>query len=447
MSLRPVAYRGSEPYVFISYAHRDSARIYPMIQGLQNRGFRVWYDEGLEVGSHWDEAISQHLSACDCVVCFITEGFLLSQNCLDEIHFAKELNKEPLIVYLDDVTPPMTFQFRYGRLHALRCSLSADDDALIDELTQSKAILRCRSSAPAIDPLTAFARGEAFYYGQGVDVDYAQAAKWYQISLSGGYPDAAEGLERCYECPEDDAEAEKWLLEAANAGDIRAQAALGELYWNRQLWDEDAECWLPKPSDDYREAIKWLKAASDNGTQEMPLRLARCYEMGCFVAQDNAIALIHYQRAVLLDPEDDTAQQCLRNFRERVFTTLSAEQCFQKGKSYVASGRYTNIELEEAAAWYRLAAEQGNVDAARELGMIYRTYLGPNLPKNNELAEILLQKAAEQNEVQAMFELGRLCEERFRRFGQASGKEKACEWYRRAANLGHTEARKRLHSL
>ena len=125
MSTRPIAYRGSDPYVFISYAHADSQRVYPLIQGIQNRNFRVWYDEGLEVGSHWDEAISEHLDKCHCVVCFVTEAFLKSENCLDEIHFAKELNKEPMIVYLDDITPPITFQFRYGRLHALRRSQSS----------------------------------------------------------------------------------------------------------------------------------------------------------------------------------------------------------------------------------------------------------------------------------------------------------------------------------
>ena len=37
------AYEGQEPYIFISYAHKDSNTVLPIIQGLQERGFRVWY--------------------------------------------------------------------------------------------------------------------------------------------------------------------------------------------------------------------------------------------------------------------------------------------------------------------------------------------------------------------------------------------------------------------
>ena len=36
------AYDGMEPYVFISYSHRDSNAVVPLIQNLQNRNFRVW---------------------------------------------------------------------------------------------------------------------------------------------------------------------------------------------------------------------------------------------------------------------------------------------------------------------------------------------------------------------------------------------------------------------
>ncbi len=108
--------------MFVSYSHRDSGRVLPIIEGLQSRGLRIWYDEGIEVGSHWDKAISEKLSRCTYVVCFITSSFLRSENCLDEIHFAKEYQKGPLIIYLEDLVLPQEMQFRYGRLHALSLS-------------------------------------------------------------------------------------------------------------------------------------------------------------------------------------------------------------------------------------------------------------------------------------------------------------------------------------
>ena len=34
------AYQGNDPYIFISYAHRDSERVLPIVDRLLNEGFR-----------------------------------------------------------------------------------------------------------------------------------------------------------------------------------------------------------------------------------------------------------------------------------------------------------------------------------------------------------------------------------------------------------------------
>ena len=49
--LRP--YEGTLPYLFVSYAHKNDAAVLEIIRTLQARGFRVWYDEGIEAGSDW----------------------------------------------------------------------------------------------------------------------------------------------------------------------------------------------------------------------------------------------------------------------------------------------------------------------------------------------------------------------------------------------------------
>ena len=48
--LRP--YEGTLPYLFVSYAHKNDAAVLEIISTLQSRGFRVWYDEGIEAGEH-----------------------------------------------------------------------------------------------------------------------------------------------------------------------------------------------------------------------------------------------------------------------------------------------------------------------------------------------------------------------------------------------------------
>ena len=41
------AYNGSEPYIFIGYAHADAEAIHPEIRRLKDAGFNIWYDEGI----------------------------------------------------------------------------------------------------------------------------------------------------------------------------------------------------------------------------------------------------------------------------------------------------------------------------------------------------------------------------------------------------------------
>lgn len=44
----PKAYEGAEPYCFVSYAHINSDRVYPIVEQLMQRGIRLWYDDVIE---------------------------------------------------------------------------------------------------------------------------------------------------------------------------------------------------------------------------------------------------------------------------------------------------------------------------------------------------------------------------------------------------------------
>ena len=55
-------YEGNRPYIFISYAHANSPAVMQITEVLSERGYRIWYDEGIEVGSEWPEYIAEHLA-------------------------------------------------------------------------------------------------------------------------------------------------------------------------------------------------------------------------------------------------------------------------------------------------------------------------------------------------------------------------------------------------
>ena len=75
-------------YIFISYAHRDSQMVIPIIDELREAGVEVWYDEGIEAGTEWPAYIEDRLRRCDAVLIFISPDAVDSENCRNEINFA-----------------------------------------------------------------------------------------------------------------------------------------------------------------------------------------------------------------------------------------------------------------------------------------------------------------------------------------------------------------------
>lgn len=115
----PTAYNGEQPYIFISYAHKDAHTVLPVIRRLQEAGYRVWYDEGIAPGSNWDVYISEHLDRCCNVLCFLSKAYIKSQNCRDELALSRSKGKPMNLVYIDDVVLTPGLRMRYGRIQAL----------------------------------------------------------------------------------------------------------------------------------------------------------------------------------------------------------------------------------------------------------------------------------------------------------------------------------------
>ncbi len=95
-------YEGKRPFVFISYAHKDSQRVLLVAYALHEALFRVWYDEGIAPGSNWPANIARHLQNAACVLFFASEASLASPNCARELSFAQQKHIPILCVRLDD---------------------------------------------------------------------------------------------------------------------------------------------------------------------------------------------------------------------------------------------------------------------------------------------------------------------------------------------------------
>lgn len=113
------AYLGDGNFIFISYSHKDSDKVFELISILQ-REYNVWFDEGIRFGREWDEEIVSKVDGCTLFIYAITQNSLESKNCKDEIAYAKDNNIPFLNILIDDIELPNLFKLRYGRFQMLK---------------------------------------------------------------------------------------------------------------------------------------------------------------------------------------------------------------------------------------------------------------------------------------------------------------------------------------
>lgn len=112
------AYIGDEPYLFVSYSHRDTAQVYPILDILYDNKYRLWYDESCETGNDFRDELKNKIEGCSGVVLFVSESSMNSPFCGMEILCAKEKNKRIFPIYLgDNLDIPPVFQIFLANLH------------------------------------------------------------------------------------------------------------------------------------------------------------------------------------------------------------------------------------------------------------------------------------------------------------------------------------------
>ena len=246
------------------------------------------------------------------------------------------------------------------------------------------------------------------------EADFETAIRWALPAAEAGDLDAQIMLGFMYAVgPEhlrDEAKAELWYGKAANAGAPQAHLGLGVITLHKA--DTDAATFAAV--DHIRKA-----AAADLGVGHY--YLAVIYERAIGVHTDLALAAKHYGLA---------AQAGIRNAQAKygfmMFEGIGIKANKVEGESWLRrAGLRGDLEAAaivadiyargngnlppnyaEAAIWFRLAAEAGNRNAARTLGMFYLT--GAGVPRDPDEAAIWFRRAAEAGDPVAKADLGSL---------------------------------------
>lgn len=289
--------------------------------------------------------------------------------------------------------------------------------------------------------------GDIYYYGRGVNKDYVEARNWYlQAADDNAYAQVKIGILYCLGLgvDVDYAEAKRWFQRAVDEKNYSfAKIWIGYLYYNGNGVPQD-----------YKETLKWYQAAADQGSTDGMIKLGGLYYYGQGVKQSFSQA-----KKLWVEAGEKGNYEAWNNIGvlyakgkgfKRDYT--EAMKWFRKAadKGYMwANGNIGELYMEgkgvpkddvEALKWIRPAAEQEMSNALGYLGWMYLNGFG--VEKDEREGMRLIQKSV--NMGNSYYYMGYAREHGL---GIESDREDAIKWYKKAAEQHDEDAQARLKEL
>lgn len=433
-------YEGKEPYLFISYRHNeeDQSIVYPILEKLENKGFRLWFDRGIEATSEWPAVVSSHLVQASACLFFVSSNFSLSQNCRDEIYLAKNKNIARIFIFLqNNVQLDPELELGLVRQQQLFLENYRNTDELLDYLKNDKQLQCCLKNGkqlqgcPAVPTLpqnamvfkeerfrkelqdktlqdakqaykdcdfqkarelyrNAYFRGNSTagillgvmcYEGNYCAQDFERAVHLFDDCMNRSNPLAAEWLAYCYKCgngvPEDREKASTLFASCKNA--LKALAVLGS---------DDAQYMLgvdllygtfdvPAPE----QGLYWLQKAADSGSVMASYHLAKAKITGNGCAKDVSAGIDELNRYI-----------------------DSPDIAFLYAKLLIHGLGDLRPDQETALKLFLYAAEKGHIEAHDYVGDCYRLGLGTDIDYKASFS--WYEQAAENGNVNSITSIG-----------------------------------------
>ena len=117
--MKPKVYQGNDPFVFVSYSHKDQEKVFEIINDLMLCACNLWYDNGIHSGSDWNLEIAEHLLNAECILFMVTSNSIQSEYVKDELNFARAKNKKIYPIFLENISLPISLELLLGRSQAI----------------------------------------------------------------------------------------------------------------------------------------------------------------------------------------------------------------------------------------------------------------------------------------------------------------------------------------
>ena len=325
------AYSGDDPYVFVCYAHKDSAVVYADLVHLRDSGVNIWYDEGIPAGSGWRSEIAGAIKGAQKFIFYVSEASLKSSHCLREVDYALSHELEIIPVYLETCVLPTELEFGLNRVQAL---FRRQDDRFMERLLQAlrgprgramprAAVHRPKPRWPLLLGLAAAVLASLVWlqWEEPADIQRTDAR---QSAAPSAYDQYLEGLSLMNRWDKDDnLDRAIGLFHEAAAIDpdfALAYARLAEALRLRYAITRDGN-WLEEAAAYASEALRLNPGLA-------PVQVAVGQVQA---AQGNTdLAFAAFERALKIDPNDASANQSIARVYESKGRLDAAEAAFQK---------------------------------------------------------------------------------------------------------------------
>ena len=141
-------YEGTKPYVFVSYAHKDSHLVMPVLEQLYALGYRIWFDDGIAPGSEGPENIAQHLNDCALTMAFVSPNSIASDNCRREVTFALSKRKPFLGVILQQTEMSLGMEMQLSAQQCVMKYAYSREEDFIQKLCTCPDLAPCLGNPP-----------------------------------------------------------------------------------------------------------------------------------------------------------------------------------------------------------------------------------------------------------------------------------------------------------
>ena len=147
-------YEGTDPYIFISYGRKDKDRVFPLLDALHDRGYRIWRDEGgIPWGVRWMETIEDHIERAEVCLVFWSEASAASEHCEAETAEMVAERKTIVTVFLDDTPVRKGLRMYLRRFQAVKLSDFDSDAAFVARLDRERVFAPCKAAPEMETPI------------------------------------------------------------------------------------------------------------------------------------------------------------------------------------------------------------------------------------------------------------------------------------------------------